>query len=144
MTNSMRAVYRFWAMLIFAAVIVQVAAAGYGAFYAAHKVGEKPKETLTNKQWDHGFGFHGILGSLIFLAGILLFLFALASRFDRRRVLLALALPVLVFVQILLAIIGGSVPAVGALHGANALLVVAFTLYLAREAHRRTWVAAAP
>jgi len=141
MTNSMRAVYRFWARLIFVAVIVQVAAAGYGAFYAAHKVGEKPKETLTNKQWDHGFGFHGILGSMIFLAGVLLFLFALAGRFDRKRVLLALALPVLVFVQILLAIIGGSVPAVGALHGANALVVVGFAAYLAREAHRQTWMA---
>ena len=40
MTNSLRAIYRFWAMLLFAAVIVQVAAAGYGAFYAAHKVGD--------------------------------------------------------------------------------------------------------
>jgi hypothetical protein len=145
MTNSMRAVYRFWAMLIFVAVIVQVAAAGYGAFYAAKKVGDGPNDTtpsLTNKQWDHGFGFHGILGSLIFLAGILLFLFALAGRFDRKRVLLALALPLLVFVQILLAIIGGNVPAVGALHGANALVVVGFSAYLAREAYRRTWTLA--
>lgn len=142
MTNSMRAVYRFWAMLIFAAVIVQVAAAGYGAFYAARKVGEKPKETLTNKQWDHGFGFHGILGVVILLAGILLFLFALAGRFDRKRVLLALALPLLVFLQIVLAIIGGSVPAVGALHGANALVVVGFAAYLAREARRKTWALA--
>ena len=50
MTNSLRAVYRVWAMLLFVAVIVQVGAAGYGAFYAAHKVGEKPKKTLTNHQ----------------------------------------------------------------------------------------------
>jgi Family of unknown function (DUF6220) len=143
MTNSLRAVYRFWAMLLFVAVIIQVGAAGYGAFYAAHKVGEKPKKALTNTQWDHGFGFHDALGYLIFLGAILLLLFALAGRFDRRRVLLALGVPLLVFVQIVLAIAGGSIPAVGALHPLNALLIVGFTAYLAREAHRRTWAVAA-
>ena len=48
--------------------------------------------------------------------------------------LLALALPLLVFVQIVLAVAGGSVPAVGALHRLNALIIVGFTGYLAREA----------
>jgi heme A synthase len=139
MTNSLRAVYRFWALLLFAAVLVQVAAAGYGAFAAAHKVGEKPKEIVTHKQWDHGFGFHDALGYLIFLAAILLLLFALASRFDRRRVLLALAMPLLVFVQIVLAVAGGNIPAIGALHPLNALIIVGFTAYLAREAYRKTW-----
>src|SRR5471030_2190169 len=74
MTNSLRAIYRFWAMLIFAAVIVQVALAGYGAFSAAKKVGDGPNDTtpsLTNKQWDHGFGPHDALGYIIFLATIL-------------------------------------------------------------------------
>ena len=145
MKNSMRAVYRFWAMLIFAAVIVQVALAGYGAFSAAKKVGNGPNDStpsLTNKQWDHGFGPHDALGYLIFLASILLLLFALASRFDRRRVLLALGVPLLVFVQIVLAIAGGSIPAIGALHPLNALIIVGFTGYLAREAYRRTWALA--
>jgi Family of unknown function (DUF6220) len=142
MTNSMRAIYRFWAMLIFTAVIVQVALAGYGAFSAAKKVGDGPNDTtpsLTNKQWDHGFGPHDALGYLIFLASILLLLFALASRFDRKRVLLALGVPLLVFVQIVFAVAGGSVPAIGALHPLNALIIVGFTGYLAREAYRRTW-----
>jgi len=139
MTNSLRAVYRVWAMLLFVAVIIQVGAAGYGAFYAAHKVGEKPKKTLTNHQWDHGFGLHGILGFVIFLATILLLLFALGSRFDRRRVLLALGAALLVLLQIVLAGLGSSVPAFGALHGLNALVIVGYTGYLAREAHRRTW-----
>ena len=142
MTNSMRAVYRFWAMLIFAAVIVQVALAGFGAFSAAKKVGDGPNDTtpsLTNKQWDHGFGPHDALGYLIFLASILLLIFALASRFDRKRVLLALGVPLLVFVQIVLAIAGGNIPAIGALHPLNALIIVGFTAYLAREAYRKTW-----
>jgi hypothetical protein len=135
-------VYRFWAMLLFVAVIVQVGAAGYGAFYAAHKVGEKPKKTLTDDQWDHGFGLHGFLGFLIFLATILLLLFALGSRFDRRRVLLALGAALLVLLQIVLAGVGGDVPAIGALHGLNALVIVGYTGYLAREAQRRTWTVA--
>jgi hypothetical protein len=145
MTNILRATYRFWAMLIFAAVIVQVALAGYGAFSAAKKVGDGPSDhtpTLTNKQWDHGFGPHDALGYLIFLASILLLLFALGAHLGRKRVLLALAMPLLVFVQIVLAIGGGSVPAVGALHPINALVIVGFSLYLAREAYRRTWLVA--
>jgi hypothetical protein len=140
MTNSLRAVYRFWAMLIFAAVIVQVALAGFGAFSAAHKVGEDPKDILTNKQWDHGFGAHDALGYLIFLASILLLLFALGGRLGRRRVLLALGVPLLVFLQIVLAVAGGNIPAIGALHPLNALVIVGFTAYLAREAYRKAWV----
>jgi heme A synthase len=142
MTNSMRAIYRFWAMLLFVAIIVQVALAGFGAFSAAKKVGDGPNDTtpsLTNKQFDHGFGPHDALGYLIFLASILLLIFALASRFDRKRVLLALAMPLLVFVQIVLAVAGGSIPAIGALHPLNALIIVGFGGYLAREAYRRTW-----
>ncbi len=145
MTNSLRAIYRFWAMLIYAAVLVQVALAGYGAFDAAKKVGDGATDstpTLTNKQWDHGFGLHGTLGYIIFLASILLLLFALGARLGRKHVLLALGVPLLVFVQIVLAIAGGSVPAIGALHPLNALVIVGFTAYLAREAYRGTWLVA--
>jgi heme A synthase len=145
MKNILRAIYRFWAMLIFAAVIVQVALAGYGAFSAAKKVGDGPNDhtpTLTNKQWDHGFGAHDVLGYLIFLASILLLLFALGAGLGRKRVLLALAMPLLVFVQIVLAVAGGSIPAVGALHPVNALVIVGFSYYLAREAYRKTWLVA--
>jgi hypothetical protein len=68
-----------------------------------------------------------------------LLLFALGSRFERKRVLLALGVPLLVFVQIVFAGPGGSIPAIGALHPLNALVIVGFTGYLAREAYRRTW-----
>jgi len=83
MTHSLRAIYRFWAMLLFPAVIVQVGAAGYGAFNAAHKVSDTTP--LTQKQWDHGFGFHMAFGYILFLASVLLFLFALAARLGRKR-----------------------------------------------------------
>lgn len=137
MTNSLRAVYRFWAILLFPAVIVQIGAAGYGAFNAAHKVSDTTP--LTQKQWDHGFGFHMGFGYILFLASLLLFLFALAARLGRKRVLLVLAAPFLFFLQILLAVIGGGTPAIGVLHPVNALVIAGFTGYLAREAYRKTW-----
>ena len=101
-----------------------------------------PTKTLTSHQLDHGFGLLGILCFLIFLVTILLLLFAPGSRFDRRRVLLALGAALLVLLQIVLAGLGSSVPAFGALHGLNALVIVGYTGYLAREAHRRSWTLA--
>ena len=115
MTNSLRAVYRFWAMLLFPAVIVQVGAAGYGAFNAAHKVSDTTP--LTQKQWDHGFGFHDGV-RLHPVPGV-----AAPAAASRSPLVSAASgccwrspLPLLVFVQILLAVIGGGTPAIGALH----------------------------
>jgi hypothetical protein len=138
MTNTLRAVYRVWITIVFAAVIVQVAAAGYGAFNADHKLDKSP--AITQKQFDHGFNFHGALGALLLLAGILLFLFALGARLGRNGVLLALAVPLLVLLQFVLAGAGTSVPAVGALHPVNGFLIAGLTGYLAHRAwHRRDY-----
>jgi hypothetical protein len=126
-------VYRYWTSILFAAVIVQIGAAGYGAFYADTKVGGNAG-LITQKQFDHGFAFHIALGFLIFAAAILLFVFSLAARLGRKRVLLTLALPALVFVQIQLAMFGGSTPAVGALHPVNALLILGLAGHLTHKA----------
>jgi len=132
MTTAFRALYRFWAALLFLAVIVQVGAAGYGAFSADHKA--DANDAVTHKQFDHGFGPHVALGYLIFLASLLLFLFALGARLGRRGVLPALALAALVFLAILLAVAGGSTPAVGILHPIDALLIVGLSGLLAHRA----------
>lgn len=134
MTNASRVAYRFWAAVVFLAVIVQVGAAGYGAFYA-YKHSDKAK-TLTHKQFDHGFNFHIALGYLIFLGSLFLFLFALAGRLGRRLVMQALALPILVLVAIVLAFAGESVPAIGVFHPIDALLVVGLSGSLAFQAWR--------
>ena len=68
------AAYRFWAMVVFVAVLVQIGAAGYGAFYAG-----KHADALSGKKFDHGFGLHIALGYLLFLATLLLLVFALAA-----------------------------------------------------------------
>jgi len=94
------------------------------------------QKLISEKVFDHGFGFHTGFGYIIFLAAIVLFLLALAARLGKRRVLLSLAVPLLVAVQIVLAWISGSVHAVGILHGINALVIFAFTGYLTGEAWR--------
>jgi len=118
--------------LLFLAVIVQVGAAGYGAFSADHKASDQ--NGLTSKQFDHGFGPHIALGYGIFLASLLLVLFALGARPGRRVVLESLTLALLVFVAIVLAIVGGGTPAVGILHPIDALLIVGLSGLLAHRA----------
>ena len=136
----MATIYRYWVTFIFLAVVAQIAGAAYGAFYAAQKLGDQEgpdsQKSISEKVFDHGFAFHTAFGYLIFIAAIVLLLLALAARLGKRRVLLSLAVPVLVAVQIVLAGISGSVHAVGILHGINALVIFAFTGYLTGEAWR--------
>jgi hypothetical protein len=136
--QALRTIYRYWIAILFLAVIAQIAGAAYGAFYAAQKLGDQKgsdeTKMISEKVFDHGFGFHTGFGYLIFLGAIVLLLLALAARLGKRRVLLALVLPVLVAVQIVLAWISESTHAVGILHGINALVVFGFTGWLAREA----------
>jgi hypothetical protein len=134
MTNALRVTYRIWLLILVVAVIVQIGAAGYGAFNAAHIV--SPTTPVTNHQWDHGFNFHDGFGYLIFLFSIPLFLIAWGAKLGKRTVLLAAGVPVLVFIQILLAKGGESVPAVGILHPINAFLILGFVGSLAGRAWR--------
>jgi Family of unknown function (DUF6220) len=133
MTNTLRAIYRFWALILFPAVLAQIGAAGYGAFSADTTISNNSL-TLTQKQFDHGFAFHVAFGYILFLASVLLFLFALGARLGRRRVLLALAAPILFFLQIVLAMVGNGTPAIGVLHPVNGFLIAALTGYLAHQA----------
>ncbi len=131
--QALRTVHRYWLALLTLAIVVQIGAAGYGAFYAADKADPGP---LTTKQFDHGFSFHAGFGYFIFLGGVVLFLFALGARLGKRAVLLNLAVTVLLFVQILLAQAGASTPALGVLHPINALLILGLTASLIYKAWR--------
>jgi hypothetical protein len=136
--QALRTIYRYWISIIFLAVVAQIAAAAYGGFYAAQKFedqkGPDEQRMISEKVFDHGFGFHTGFGYLIFLASVLLLLLALAARLGKRRILFALAVPVAVLVQIVLAWISEAVHGVGILHGINALVVFGLTGYLTREA----------
>jgi len=146
--NALRTIYRYWLTLIFLAVIAQIAGAAYGAFYTAQKLGDQSgsdeQKTISEKVFDHGFGFHTAFGYLIFLAAVVLLVLALAGRLGKRGVLFALAVPVAVAVQIVLAWISESVHAVGILHGINALVVFGLTGYLTGEAWRAVRSPASP
>jgi hypothetical protein len=135
MASSLRAVYRVWTSILFLAVLLQIGAAGYGAFYADQKV-SSGSDLLTKKQFDHGFNFHDGFGYLIFVGSVLLVLLALAARLGRKSVLLALAVALLVIVQIALAIAAESTPAIGVLHPLNAVVLAGFTGMLTHRAWR--------
>ncbi len=138
--QALRTLYRIGAAILFAVVLVQIGAAGYGAFYAAHKLKDKGS-TMTHKSFDHGFSFHQGFGYLIFIIAVVVFALALASRLGKRSVLLALAAPVLVAITIILAWAGESAPAAGIFHPLLALAVFAVTGLLAHHAWRggRAW-----
>jgi len=129
--NALRTIYRYWLTLIWLAVIAQIAGAAYGAFYSAQKLGDQKgsdeSKIISEKVFDHGFGFHTAFGYLIFLGAVVLLLLALAGRLGKRRILWSLAVPVAVAVQIVLAWASESVHAIGILHGINALVIFGLT-----------------
>lgn len=145
--QALRSTYRYWITLLFAAVIAQIGGAAYGAFYSAQKLGDQKgsdeTKVINEKVFDHGFAFHTAFGYFIFLGALILLLLALAARLGKRRVLWALAVPVAIAVQIVLAWISGSVHAVGILHGINALVVFGLVGYLTAQAWGMSHVSAA-
>jgi hypothetical protein len=138
--KALATIYRYWITLLFLAVVAQIAAAAYGGFYAAQKLGDQngsdEQKVISEKVFDHGFDFHIALGYFIFLGALVLLLLALAARLGKRRVLFALAVPIAVVVQIVLAWISESVHAIGIFHGINALVIFGLTGYLTGEAWR--------
>jgi hypothetical protein len=138
--KALRAIYRYWLTLLFAAVVAQIAGAAYGAFYAAQKLGDQTgpdeQKLISEKAFDHGFGFHTGFGYLIFLGAVVLLLLALVARVGKRQTLLTLVVPLLVVLQIVLAWISEGVHGVGILHGLNALVIFAFTGWLTGQQWR--------
>jgi hypothetical protein len=134
LTGALRAVYRYALPIFFLALVVQVFLAGLGAFGVAE---EAAAGSVDEEGVDDEFVAHAVLGFLLLLASILLFLIALGARLGRNRVLLTLALPVLLFVQLILGGGGQEAPVVGALHPVNALVILGLTGYLAYGAWRR-------
>jgi Family of unknown function (DUF6220) len=129
--QAFRTIYRYWLTLIWLAVVAQIAGAAYGGFYSAEKLGDQKgsdeHKIISEKVYDHGFGFHKGFGYIIFLGAVVLLLLALAARLGKRRILLSLAVPLVVALQIVLAWISESAHGVGILHGINALVIFGLT-----------------
>jgi hypothetical protein len=132
----MRAVYRYATVVVFLAVLAQVGAAGYGAFYTANKL-DDTGDTLSHEGFEHGWDFHSGFGYIVVGATIVLLLIALAAKLGKPRILLPIALAVAGIVQVLLAWLGESVPGLGFLHPLNALVIFALSGAAAHMAWRR-------
>ena len=129
--GGLNRIYRVWTAVIVVAVLVQIGAAGYGAFYASEKADPGP---ITHQAWDHGWNFHKAFGYILFYAAIVLFGLAVIGRFPRKRVLEITGLPLLIAAQIGLAAGGESIPAIGVFHPLVAFLILGFAGRLAFEA----------
>ena len=140
----MRAVFRWWAVVVFVGVVVQIGFAGYGAFYVVDKADDAPK-TVTNHQVDHGFGPHSAWGYLVILLGIILVPLAFAGRVDRSRKMMSGVIAGLLVIQFFLAVLGWTWAPLGFLHPLNAIAIAAVTGVLARMEWRdRVGTAATP
>ena len=126
----MRNTFRYLTSVLFAAVVIQVALAAFGAFDAVHKSKHAP---ITHKTIDNGFGPHALLGYIIILVMIVMVIVASAGRLGRTPTRFAGALLLAGIIQAILGMISESAPAVGVLHGINALIIFALSGLLAHR-----------
>jgi Family of unknown function (DUF6220) len=133
--QTLRAVYRYATVVVAAMVVVQIGAAGFGAFNASEHLGEH-KPPLTEDVFDDGFDFHTGFGYLVFIAAVVLLVLALAARLGRGRILQVVGLVVMVAVQIVLAWAAESTHWVGPFHALLAFAILGLSGRLVYEAWR--------
>jgi putative copper export protein len=128
-----RGIYKFWMTAIAIAVVVQIGAAGYGAFYAANHL-KDDGDTFAHHGWDHGWNVHTGLGWLIVYAIIIALVLALIARVGRPRIWFQLGLAVAGVLQIMFALAGEAHPVVGIFHPLNAFVILGLVgMITARE-----------
>jgi hypothetical protein len=138
--NALRTIFRWWAMLLLVAVVVQIGFAGIGAFDALDKA--EAGSLADDEAFYDSFNLHAALGTLLVLASLLLFLLSLAARVGKRRILHSLGIFVLVVIQMILGWSGQELPEVlGFLHPINALIILGAIASLAMQEWRgdRMW-----
>jgi hypothetical protein len=138
-----RALYKWWAGLLLVAVVLQIGFAGYGAFYVANKVDEAGK-TIDMDGFEDGFGLHMGFGYLVWLFGIVFLIIGIAAGVGRWRLGWHGVLALLLTLQVVLAWIGGAVPAIGFFHPVNALLILGVLVWIVNDTWRVKQAVAAP
>jgi hypothetical protein len=118
----MRTIYWVWSLVLFAAIVVQVGLAGYGAFYAAGKL-EDEGSTIDDEVFMDGFELHIALGYLILLAGLVFLVIGLIAGIGRWRLGAHGVLFGLLVLQMLLAWFGYEAAVIGFFHPVNALVI---------------------
>ena len=120
----MRQTYRVLAWLIALGVVVQAAAIAFGWFTAINEV-DNGLVIDKNYEGNAGHALHGIVGMYAMPVLGLIFLivsFVAARAVPRGRTWAAIVF-VAIVVQVALAFLSFGIPAIGALHGLNALIV---------------------
>jgi hypothetical protein len=139
----MRSAYRGLALLICLGVLVQAAAVAFGWFDV---IADLEDGAVFTEDSEHktGHAIHGMVGfNLMPLLGLLLLITSFFTKVKGASkwagfVLLAIVL------QVVMAIVSFSVPAVGLLHGLNAFVIFGLALVAARRAAATTTAAVAP
>lgn len=124
----MRAVYKYWASIVYLAVILQIGFAGYGAFFVAKEVEDA---TIDQAKFEDGWELHAGFGYLVMLAGLVLLILAFAGRLGGRMIKYTGLLFGLLIVQTLLAWFGFEAPIIGVLHPINAVALAGLSGWLA-------------
>lgn len=132
----MKSVYRYLALAIALGVVVQVMAIALGWFTALKDV---DGGLVIDKNYEGNFGhmLHGIVGSMVIPLLALLLLVVSFFAHVAGGVKWALIVVGVVVLQIALAFVSFSVPAIGALHGINALALAAVAGIAGRRAVTR-------
>jgi hypothetical protein len=129
----MLTVYRYWAWIVVAAVLLQIGFAGYGAFYVAEAVDDSP---VNEDKFEDGWGLHAGFGYLVVLLILVFLLIAFAARVGKPKIWRNAGLFGLAILQVLLAWFGFEVPAIGFFHPLNAFLILGLAASLAWTAPR--------
>jgi hypothetical protein len=125
----MRTLFRWWALLVVVAVVVQIGLAGVGAFRTAKladKAGLVQKKTVENF-WNP----HAVLGSLIVIFALVLLVIAAIGW--RAQVKQTAALFGLTILQVLLSALASWKGALGFFHPINALAIAGLSGRIAFE-----------
>ncbi len=132
----MKSVYRYLALAIALGVVVQVMAIALGWFTALKDV---DGGLVIDKNYEGNFGhmLHGIVGTMVIPLLALLLLVVSFFAHVAGGVKWALIVVGVVVLQIALAFVSFSVPAIGALHGINALALAAVAGIAGRRAVTR-------
>jgi hypothetical protein len=138
-----RTMYWAWAMLLFAAIVVQVGLAGYGAFYAANKL-EDEGSTIDEDIFFDGFGAHALVGYLVLLAGLIFLVFGVIAGIGRWRLGRHGVLFGLLVLQMFLAWFGFEEPVIGFFHPVNALVIFALAGWIAWDEWQLRRMGASP
>jgi heme A synthase len=143
----MRTTYRVLGFAIAALVAVQAAAIGYGVFAQLNWVDNGG--TLDKSAFDSGVPgtgaliFHALNGGVVLLVAIAMLVVSFFAKIPR-GVRWAVIVLVCTFVQIALGTLSHLLAAIGALHGAVALVLFGVAVTAAMRAHKPAPVAEEP